>query len=313
VTGMKNIKRKLIFILVVTLFAIYISLPESLPVSINLPHIAVNQVFHKTFLNKPLLLGLDLVGGARLTFEADTSSLDSGRREEALTALQNVIERRVNLFGVSESNVLLSRFEGKDRVIVELPGVSDTKQAISVVGQTAQLEFDEVEGQSLKKTDLTGAELKSAQLSFDRVGGKPVVSLTFTDSGAKKFADLTAKNIGKAIPIVLDGEVISAPLVNEKIADGAAQISGSFTEEQARELAVQLNAGALPIPVKLIEERTIGATLGTAAIQQSVKAGIVGVVLVLLFMLLVYRKLGIFADIALLVFALISFSPISHR
>ncbi len=305
---MKHIKLKLLFILVVTLFATYISVPESIPVSINLPHVNVNQTLHKAFLNRPLLLGLDLVGGARLTFEADTSQLDAARRQEALSSLQNVIERRVNLFGVSESNVLLSRFEGKDRVIVELPGVSDTKQAISVVGQTAQLEFMEVDGQTLKKTNLTGADLKSAQLNFDRVGGKPVVSLTFTDEGAKKFADLTTKNIGKVIPIVLDGQVVSAPVVNEKISEGAAQISGSFTEEQATQLAVQLNAGALPIPVKLIEERTIGATLGTAAIQQSVKAGVVGVVLVLLFMLLVYGKLGIFADIALLIFAVISLS-----
>lgn len=305
---MKHLKLKLLFILVITLFSIYIALPQVLPISINLAQVKVNQTFQKTFLNRPLLLGLDLVGGARLTFEADTSKLDSTRREEALSSLQNVIERRVNLFGVSESNVLLSQFEGRDRVIVELPGVSDTKQAISVVGQTAQLEFAEVEDKNLKKTDLTGADLKNAQLSFDSVGGKPVVSLTFTSDGAKKFADLTAKNIGKVIPIVLDGQVISAPVVNEKIADGAAQISGSFTENEAKQLAVQLNAGALPIPVKLIEERTIGATLGTVAIEQSVKAGIVGVVLVLLFMLLVYGKLGIFADIALLIFAVISLS-----
>ncbi len=307
---MKYIKRKLFFILLVTLFAIYISVPEKLPISINLPHVSFNKEFQKTFLNKPLLLGLDLVGGARLTFEADTSQLDASRKQEALSSLQNVIERRVNLFGVSESNVLLSQFEGKDRVIVELPGVSDTKQAIAVVGQTAQLSFAEVssDGKDLKKTDLTGADLKSAQLAFDSVGGKPMVSLTFTDEGAKKFAALTEKNVGKVIPIVLDDQVVSAPVVNEKIADGNAQISGNFTQDQATQLAVQLNAGALPIPVKLIEERTIGATLGNAAIAQSVKAGVLGVTLVFIFMLIIYGKLGLIADIALVIFAVISLS-----
>lgn len=303
---MKYLKRKILFIVLVTLLALYVAAPETIPVSIHIPHLSLDQSIHKTVLNKPLLLGLDLVGGARLTFEADTSKLDETRRQEALSSLQNVIERRVNLFGVSESNVLLSRFEGKDRVVVELPGVSDTKEAISVVGQTAQLEFDEADGEKLKKTDLTGADLKTAQMTFDHVSGKPSVSLTFTENGAKKFAALTEKNIGKVIPIVLDGQVVSAPVVNEKIADGAAQISGSFTEAQATQLAVQLNAGALPIPVTLIEERTIGATLGTAAIQQSVKAGVIGIVLVLVFMLLVYGKLGIFADIALLIFAVVS-------
>lgn len=303
---MKYLKRKLVFILLVALFALYISLPESIPLSVHFSSINVNQVFKKTVLNKPLLLGLDLVGGARLTFEADTSQLDAARKKEALSALQNVIERRVNLFGVSESNVLLSQFEGKDRVVVELPGVSDTKKAISVVGQTAQLVFSEVDGENLKPTSLTGADLKSAQLAFDRVGGKPQVSLTFTDEGAKKFASLTEKNVGKVLAIVLDGQVVSAPVVNEKISDGNAQISGTFSEEQATQLAVQLNAGALPVPVKLIEQRTIGATLGTAAIDRSVKAGIVGVLLVLAFMLIVYGGLGLVADIALLVFAVVS-------
>lgn len=294
---MKHTGRKLLFTLFITLFAAYIAIPSRV------------GNFQKSVLDKPLLLGLDLVGGSRLTFEADTQNLSDEARARALESLKIVMERRVNLFGVSEANVLTSRFDGKDRIIIELPGVTDTKQAISVVGKTAQLSFMEVEGEEeLVETDLTGADLKTALVSYESVGGRPVVSLEFTDEGAIKFSELTEKNKGKVLPIVLDGAVVSAPLVSERIDGGSAQISGNFTLEEAKALSVQLNAGALPIPVQLVEERTIGAALGSDAIEKSLKAGLVGIAAVLLFMILLYGKLGFLADVALIIFAVLTFA-----
>lgn len=261
-------------------------------------------------------LGLDLKGGSRLTFEADLSSIGSDKKEDALNSLRNTIEKRVNLFGVSESNVVLSEFEGKNRILVELPGITDPKEATSLIGQTARLNFAELvetttEGLStpssqLVNTDLTGADLKSADTVFDQNTGKPAVSIEFNEEGSKKFEEITGRNMGKPLAILLDEEMVSAPTVNEKIVGGVAQISGSFTLEEAESLEVQLNAGALPVPVKLVEEKTVGATLGEDSINKSVKAGLVGLVLVSLFMIIIYGKYGVIADIALVIFALIT-------
>lgn len=263
-----------------------------------------------------LKLGLDLSGGSRLTFEADTSKLGGDDKEKALSSLKNVVERRVNLFGVSEPNVVSSNFEGKDRIIVELPGINDPKEAVNLLGQTAQLVFSEVieipgengatPSAGLKPTDLTGADLKSANVVFDQNTGKPSVSIEFNESGAKKFEDITGGNIGKIVAIVLDGGIVSTPVVQEKIIGGQAQINGDFTVEQAKELEIQLNAGALPIPIKLVEERSVGATLGADSIQKSVTAGMVGLVMVCLFMILTYGKNGVIATIALIIFGILT-------
>jgi len=283
------------FIFLIALIATYISLP----------------------LGKfDLKLGLDLAGGSHLVFEADTSKIVQEKKLTALTGVRDVIERRVNLFGVSEPNVQISEFEGKDRIIVELPGVRDTKEATDLIGRTAQLIFAEVEDQviteestpssQLVPTDLTGADLESAQVSFDGQNGKPGISLQFTTEGGKKFAEITKRNIGKPLPIILDGEILSAPNVQEEIVGGSAQISGTFTLEEAKKLSIQLNAGALPIPINLIEERTVGASLGADSIRQSIFAGSVGVFMVILFMLLTYRSLGLIASIGLFIFAVIT-------
>lgn len=259
--------------------------------------------------NFDLKLGLDLAGGSHLVFEADLSKIDKDRVKEAKESLKEVMERRVNLFGVSEPNVYNSSFEGRERVVIELPGIKDTKEAINIIGKTAQLVFAELgdeESPSIKETDLTGADLKSAKVVFDSNTGKPAVSIEFTSSGAEKFGKLTESNVGKALPILLDSVAISAPVVQEKILGGQAQITGSFTQDEAKYLAIQLNAGALPVPVKLVEERTVGATLGAESITKSVRAGFVGVAMVLLFMILAYGKMGLIADIALVIFAVIS-------
>jgi len=216
------------------------------------------------------------------------------------------------LFGVSEPNVQLSNFAGRDRVVVELSGIKEMDKAISVIGTTAQLQFVEIVGEGetaeIKETDLTGADLSNASLVFDQNNGQPAVAIEFTSDGAKKFEDLTGRNVGKALPILLDGVPISSPNVSEKIIGGKAQITGSFTVEEAKNLVTELNAGALPIPVKLVEQEIVGPTLGAESINKSVVAGLVGVGGVFVFMLLMYRGLGLVANFGLLIFALITIS-----
>lgn len=252
---------------------------------------------------KEVKLGLDLAGGSRLVFEADTSKIPGDRKQDALASTREVIERRVNLFGISEPSVLTSEYEGKDRILVELPGNKDTKQALELIGKTAQLVFYEDSG---KPTNLTGADLESSQIIFDTTNGKPTVSLLFSTEGGNKFAEITKSNIGKKLPIVLDGQVVADPVVNEEILDGKAVISGNFTLEEAKKLVIQLNAGALPIPINLVEERTVGATLGGDSIKQSVAAGIVGIGAVTVFMLLMYGGLGLISVFGLVIFTSLS-------
>lgn len=311
--------KKFIFIAILTLMATYVSLPQSFSLfgkSFTRPDI--NIKIGKFSLERDLKthLGLDLAGGSRLVFEADTSAIASDKKTNALAGVRNIIENRVNMFGISESTVQTSNFEGKDRIIVELPGISNTQDAINLIGQTAQLSFVEIkeevsEGSAtpsaiLVPTDLTGADLESADVTFESNTGSPVISLQFTAEGGNKFAEITKRNIGQQLPILLDNQIISAPKVEEEITGGNAQISGSFTIDEAKELAIQLNAGALPVPVNLIQQETIGATLGAESVKMSVVAGIVGLLMVGLFMILSYGKLGLVADIGLYVFSAIS-------
>jgi len=311
--------KKFIFIVIISLVATYISLPQSLNIfGINIIRPDININIGKISINRDLKthLGLDLAGGSRLSFEADTGSVPPDKKENALTGVRNIIENRVNLFGISESTVQTSNFEGKDRIIVELPGISDTKDAINLIGKTAQLSFAELvedtsvtnstPSSTLVPTNLTGADLQTAEVVFDGNTGIPAISIQFTDEGGQKFAEITGKNIGKQLPIILDGQVISAPTVQEQIIGGKAQISGDFTIDEANELSIQLNAGALPIPITLIQEKTIGATLGAQSVKMSMLAGIVGLTMVGLFMILSYGKLGIIANIGLFIFSVIS-------
>jgi preprotein translocase subunit SecD len=284
--------KKLVFIVLLTGVAIYFSVTGNLK------------------------LGLDLAGGSHLVFDADMSKISADKKATALESVKNVIEKRVNLFGISEPTVQTSEYDGQNRIIVELPGIKDTKEATNLIGKTAQLLFAEVKeipatktasaSSQLIPTDLTGADLESATVVFDSQDGKPAISIQFTKEGGEKFANITEKNINKILPIILDNSVVSTPVVQEKIVGGKAQISGKFTIDEAKNLAIQLNAGALPIPINLIEERTVGATLGAESIKQSIVAGVVGIAMVLTFMVLAYGKLGIVADIGLFIFAIIT-------
>ena len=305
--------KRLIFIIFLFLLAGFVSLPREFSLfgrkfvrpdlNIQKGKISIQKKFD-------LVLGLDLAGGSHLVFEADTSKVSSDAVKDAVESLKQVIERRVNLFGVSEPNVQTSFFGGKHRIIVELPGIQDTKTASSVIGKVAQLVFAEVpeatDSGKLTITDLTGADLERASVAFDQTTGKPTVALKFTKEGGDKFEKITEKNVGKPVAIILDDTLVSAPVVQEKISGGTAQITGSFTLEEARQLVVQLNAGALPIPIKLVEERTVGATLGAESVAKSVRAGLVGLVMVVTFMVLAYGRLGLVADVGLVVFGVLT-------
>ena len=311
---------KLFLLFLLTSVSLYISLPREIPLKLNFGAINIDRKFYRPDLDLKLgnfsikkefdlVLGLDLAGGSHLVFEVDTSAIEPERRKTAVEAVKNIMEKRVNLFGISEPNVQVSSFEGRDRVIVELPGVKETQEAVDIIGKIAQLFFAEVgseEEPGLIITDLTGADLKSSDVVFDQNTGKPVVLIKFNDEGARKFEELTQNNLGKPLPILLDEDIVSAPVVQERISGGSAQISGEFSLQEAKNLSIQLNAGALPAPVTLVEQRTIGATLGAESVEKSVIAGAIGLVMVMVFMVLNYGKLGLVANVALLIFGVIT-------
>jgi protein-export membrane protein SecD len=258
----------------------------------------------------PWQLGLDLVGGSHLVYEVDLSKVAQGDQESVLNGLRDVIERRVNLFGVSEPNVVIARSAGKANLIVELAGVKEISQAIQQIGATPFLEFYEMQGEgelaTLLPTELNGRFVTGAQLSFDQTTQAPQVSVSFSEEGGKIFETLTERNVGKPIAILLDGQMIQNPVVREKITGGQAVISGGFNIQSARDLVERFNAGALPAPVKLVNQQTVSATLGIDSLRKTAVAGVIGTLLVMIFMIMYYRRLGMFACIALLIYIVLT-------
>lgn len=239
--------------------------------------------------------GLDLQGGTHVVLQAvDTPDLKVD--DDAVKRAVSIIERRVNELGLTEP--LIQR-QGKDRIIVELPGIKDPEKAIAMLGRTAMLQFMDDQGNVV----LTGSDLKDARGQMSE-GTRAVVSLEFNDVGAKKFADLTARNIGRQIAIALDGKVLTAPVVNEVITGGRAQITGNHTMEEAEQLAILLRSGSLPVKLEVMENRTVGPTLGQDSKEKSIKAFIIGCSAVFVFMLIFYRVSGVVADIALLLYTM---------
>jgi len=273
-------------------------------------------------------LGLDLSGGTHLVYKADTTEVRRSEIKELMGALRDVIERRANLFGVGEPLVQVE--EGglvgsldDQRLIVELPGVTDINEAISIIGKTPLLEFklldpdfdettsveEENVSEVLISTGLTGRLVKKASLQFGQGGGQagadlnePVISLQFNNEGADLFQKITGENVGRPLAIVLDGQIISAPIINTEISGGSAVITGNFTPEDARTLVRDLNFGALPIPIELIGTQSIGPSLGARTIDAGVTAGMWGIILVALFLILWYRIPGIVATFSLSVY-----------
>ncbi len=257
-------------------------------------------------------LGLDLSGGTHLVYHADTSKLASGEVADAMAALRDIIERRVNLFGVSEPLVQTqtgraeSGSGSEQRLIVELPGVTDLDQAIKLIGATPLLEFKLAQANgtttSYADTGLTGRFLTRATLEFDQRTNAPVIGLEFNSDGAKLFEQITTQNVGKHLAIFLDGAPISIPVINEPIKEGKAVINGQFTPQDAKTLVGRLNSGALPVPIDLISTQKIGATLGASAFTKGVHAGLIGFVLVAIFLIGWYRLPGVVATLALCVY-----------
>lgn len=240
--------------------------------------------------------GLDLQGGSHIVLEAEDTP-EAPVTEDSLTRAVSIIERRINEMGLTEPIV---QKEGAKRIIVELPGEKNPENAINTIGKTAVLEFKDESG----ATRMNGNDLKDAKEQIDQ-GGKNVVAIEFTDEGAKKFADLTAANVGHQIAITLDGETLTAPVVNEAITGGKAVITGSKSLEEAKNLAILLRSGALPVKLKVMEVRTIGPSLGQDSKVKSEKAFAIGIVLIMIFLIVIYRMSGIVANVALLVYVLI--------
>ncbi len=317
----------------------------------------LNSKLHWTlphFWQKPYVLGLDLQGGVSLIYQADLSTVID--KTGAMSGLRDVIERRVNLFGVSEPVV---QIQGTDKLMVQLPGVKDVTQAIQMIGQTPYLEFDEIRSETeakpildkikevqavqeknqditkitnwelalqnpyIKPTELTGKYLTKATVVFDQTTYKPQIQLQFNVEGAKLFEDITARNIGKPLAILLDGASIIdttndgkidgndlyAPMIQTKITGGTAVITGDMSVQTANSIAGRLNSGALPVKIGApISQETVGPTLGTVSLQKSLMAGMFGLLAVVIFMILFYRLPGFLASIALLVYVAITLS-----
>ncbi|MBU6214276.1 protein translocase subunit SecD [Patescibacteria group bacterium] len=261
-------------------------------------------------------LGLDLAGGTELIYKADMSQTPASERRDALAALQGVIERRVNLFGVAEPLVqteVASALSGttEDRLIVDLPGVTDIKAAVAALGQTPTLEFRLATTTKVGTTTeavflptgLNGRYLSSATLGFGSGAtaglSSPQVILNFNAEGAKLFEKITTENVGQTLAIFLDGQPISTPVIQEPIPGGQATITGRFTATEARDLVRNLNFGALPVPIALESSSAVGPTLGAAAMTAGVAAGIIGFTIVALFMIAWYRLPGVIAALAL--------------
>ncbi|MBT6120663.1 protein translocase subunit SecD [bacterium] len=294
-----------------------------------------------TWMTNPIRLGLDLQGGSRLILEAKDTE-DHKVTEDNVLGVLAVIRNRIDKLGVSEPII---RTKGRNQIVVELPGIKDPDRAIRLIGETALLEFIEAEWAPervnelskeefitlfgteatvekfeikddngtitskrtiiLKTTALTGKDLKFAGPNSSQYGD-PIVDIEFNAEGAKGFQNVTSRSVGKPLAIVLDGNIISAPNVNEPISGGRAQISGGFSLIEMKDLVIKLNAGALPVPVEIISNKTVGPTLGKNSIEKSKKAGIIGFSLVCVFMLIMYKVPGIVACAALIIYLFLS-------
>ncbi len=324
--NMSRSGRLLIFIIAISILSLYVCLPKKISFDQNIfgkqikfsherPNL--NLKFGNLSFQRDLELkkGLDIQGGVQVTLKADMSQIEAKDHPTALESARNIISRRVDLYGVSESTVK-TVVNGSDyRLVVELPGVTNPEEALKLIGQTANLVFaTPVYGQAspgaelqlvnFSPTSLSGNDLQLATVSFENEKRLPSVSIQFKDSGKTKFADMTKQYIGKPIAILLDDQIVTAPVVQTEILDGKAVITGTFTIDEAKTLATQLNAGALPVPISVMAQKNITATLGEASIKQSLIAGAVGLSMVIVFMIGNYGYPGIIAACGLFLYGL---------
>lgn len=274
----------------------------------------------------PFKYGLDLVGGTELIYRADVSSIDSKDVKNSMETLREVIERRINTFGVSEPLIQIEEAgvisgNSDHRLIIELPNVTDTQKAIELIGKTPQLEFrlekdgirslseEQIKNLSVNdiylETGITGRLLKRASIQFEPNTNKTLVAIEFNDEGRALLAKVTRENIGKTLAIFLDGELKQNPTIQSEIDNGSAVITG-YDPKTAKEVVKDLNFGALPVPIELVSTQTVGATLGDVALHAGVKSGLIGFLFLALFMIIWYRFPGFISVIALILYVLIS-------
>ncbi len=310
--------------------------------------LAIVSAYLLVFKSKDFKYGLDLNGGTSLTYVADLSKINqineqanlatttisttTGQRlatidstkinvEDSMNGLRDVIEKRVNTFGVSEAIIRTeySVYNNEHRLIVELPGIDNLDEAIKIIGDTPNLEFKLVDGTmdqnnlvssttKLIDTGITGKLLKKATLSFDQYSNKPLVVISFNDEGKKLFADLTKNNIGKQVAIYLDGNAISAPTIQQEISQGEATISGNFSLAEAKQLVTRLNSGALPVPIVLSTSQIVSPTLGAQAKTDAYQAGLIALLVIMALMVIWYRLPGLLSSIALVIYVILVLS-----
>lgn len=332
-----KVKHRFWLIVVISVLAAIISLPKNIPLKFSIGPLHIDTAFGSPSINigsgkfhfardLNIKKGLDLQGGTQVVLEAVMDAIPEADRKTALESAKAVIARRIDLYGISETVVQTAITKNTFRIVVELPGVTDPQKARALIGQTAKLDFREIDPSyhpsepiassgaeafiqqvsHFIPTGLTGSDLGRATVQFDQKSGQPVVGISFTDEGRKKFSEITTRNIGKPVGIFLDNFPIMTPTVQTAITGGQAIISGGFTTEGAKQLAVNLNAGALPVDLRLVSQTQIGATLGEQSVSQSIWAGGIGLGIVVISMILWYGQLGMIADMALVIYALLT-------
>jgi len=285
--------------------------------SIALALFAYQPIWEKVSSFRPWSPGLDLAGGTILTYDIDTSKVDATERSSVVSGLRDVIEKRVNLFGVAEPRVYLENAAGADRLVIELAGIKDVNQAIGQIGATPFFEFRTVQGEGTStefvSTNLTGRYVKSASVGRDETTFVPEIDFTLTDEGGEIFRAITRDNIGKPVCLFIDGAPIlpesladSCPSVQGEITGGRARITGNFSLETAKSIVERFNAGALPAPITLVNQQTIDGDFGADSLNKAIFAGAIGTAAVIVFMLAYYHTFGIFAGAALLMYAALS-------
>jgi preprotein translocase subunit SecD len=315
----RNLTNRIIIIVLIVIFALWIDFSQKINV--------INPVNDEILFTHDLVprLGLDLQGGLQVLLEADVpegAEIDSAQMEIA----REIVQQRTDALGVNENNIQVA---GDRRIVGEFPGLEDTESVLEIIQQTGLLEFVDTgdfapeagtvlqtdynaiqaaDGQTVYHTIMTGADLKSVAVSTGSLGNTYLINFELSPEGADIFAEHTAANTGKQLTIVLDKQVISSPVINEPIPNGQGSISGNFTYESSNAFAIQLRYGSLPIPLKIVETRIIGPTLGADSLTKSMIAGLIGMLIVALFMIIYYRMPGIVAVISILIYATVAFA-----
>lgn len=326
----QSVIKTFVVIMVLTVLAVIVALPSELPISLNAFGKNISTIVRspfplsftlggKNFSFAPAFKkGLDIQGGMQVVLQADMSSIAAADRDTALESARQVILRRVDMYGINEPVVRSSKLAETYRIVVELAGIKNEQEALSLIGTTAELDFRlfnssdsataTASGLALltqfKPTGLTGKELHRTGVQFDQQTGKPVIGIEFSQEGKEIFGKITTEHTGEVLGIFLDGIPMMYPKIQTAILDGRAILTGEFTLDEAKNISIQLNAGALPVPITVVEQKSIGPSLGSDAITQSTRAGFIGLVLVMIFMVLLYGYKGFLANVTLVLYGI---------